>query len=89
MKPEIFHIPGALRIERQRHREGPPLVYVAWKPNQAQSFTDTKALLKFCAWPKSTPTGQELRDWLESFKAPVAKVEEAEINPVADTKMVT
>ena len=30
------------------------------------SFTDTKALLAFAGWPKSTPTGQELRAWIDS-----------------------
>ena len=33
----------------------------------AQTFTDEKALLKFAAYPKSTPTGVELREWLRSF----------------------
>ena len=55
MKPEVFFTPGALRVERQTPREGPSPVYVAWKPHTAATFTDTKALLKFAAWPKSTP----------------------------------
>ena len=86
MKPAIFHIPGGLRIERQRHKEGPPIVYIAWKPHRSQSFTDTKALLRFAAWPKSTPTGVELREWLESFQVTLDKVEEPD--PTADTKRI-
>ena len=87
MKPAIFHVPGSVRIERQRHKEGPPVVFIAWKPNCSQSFTDTKALLRFAAWPRSTVTGQELRAWLESFDAVLDKVEE--VNPTADTKQIT
>ena len=30
-------------------------------------FTEPTALLKFVRWPKSTPTGQALREWLASF----------------------
>ena len=45
-------------------------------------FTDPKALLKFVRWPKSTPTGQALRDWLEFWDVP-------EVEPQAETKMVT
>ena len=68
-------------------------------------FTDTKALLKFVRWPKGTPTGQALRDWLASFEqkeeAPTPKLDMAKIktegfgpeahddDPTANTKMVT
>ena len=45
-------------------------------------FTDPKALLKFVRWPKSTPTGQALRDWLEFMDVP-------EVEPQTETKMVT
>ena len=31
------------------------------------SFTDTKRLLAFIRWPKSTPTGTAIREWLASF----------------------
>ena len=67
MKRALFHKPGSLMVEYQEHREGPTPIYVAWKPNTAKSFTEIKPLLKFCAWPKSTPTGVELREWLEQF----------------------
>ena len=66
MRSQQFYRPGSLLIERQIHREGPRIVWVCWKPNSAMSFTDTKALLAFAGWPKSTPTGQELRAWIDS-----------------------
>ena len=67
MKPAQFHVPNALFVERSLRREGPSPVYVAWKPHTSRLFYDKKNLLKFCAWPKSLPTGQALRDWLDSF----------------------
>ena len=33
----------------------------------ARPFTDPKAILKWVKWPKSTPTGDALREWLASF----------------------
>lgn len=67
MKPAQFHVPNALFVERSLRREGPSPVYIAWKPHTSRLFYDRKNLLKFCAWPKSLPTGQALRDWLDSF----------------------
>ena len=48
-------------------REGPPVVYICKSGPTAMSFTDTKKLLAFIRWPKSTPTGQQIREWLASF----------------------
>ncbi len=45
-------------------------------------FTETEKLLKFVRWPKSTPTGKELREWLNHCGAP-------EVEPQALTKLVT
>ena len=87
MKRAQFCKPGSLIVEYQEHREGPTPVWVAWKPGISQSFTDTKALLKFAAWPKSTPTGVELREWIEAQKCVV--VEQSESDPTADTKVIT
>ena len=105
MKPEVFFTRGALRVERQTPREGPSPVYVAWKPHTAATFTNEKALLKFAAWPKSTPTGAALRDWLVKFQGATpteAKLDVArmkaegfgpeahdEPDPTTNTKMVT
>ena len=35
-------------------------------------FTDPEKLLKFVRWPKSTPTGAALRDWLAALSDPVS-----------------
>ena len=103
MKRAQFFKPGSIFIERQEPREGPTPVFICWKPHVSQTFTDEKALLKFAAYPKSTPTGVDLREWLRSFDGiPVEKPEldtvriqtegfgpEAHDDPTANTKMVT
>ena len=81
MKAERF-CAGSLFIERVQMREGPPVVYICKSGVVAKSFTDAQELLAFIRWPKSTPTGQKIREWLDQWDEP-------EINPQADTKMVT
>lgn len=81
MKSQQFYRPGSLLIERQVHREGPHVVWICWKPNSAMSFTDTKALLAFAGWPKSTPTGQELRAWIDSVDQPVTDMSDPSATP--------
>ena len=66
MKRAQFFKPGSIFIERQVSRRSLP-VFICWKPETSQTFTDEKALPKFAAWPCSTPTGTELREWLRSF----------------------
>ena len=63
MKSERF-VAGQLWIERNRRREGPPVVYTVMSGKSARPFTDTKAILKWVKWPKGTPTGDALRDCL-------------------------
>ena len=65
MKLDFFTAPG-LRIQRQCDKWNGPM-YLAWKPNVSMCFRDRKALLKFCSWPPKTPTGDRLREWLNSF----------------------
>ena len=67
MKPDYFTA-GGLWIERRRNKEGPPVTYTVWKTNTARIFTDVKKAIKFAAYPASTPTGQELREWFKSFE---------------------
>ena len=81
MKSERF-VAGQLWIEATKHREGPPLVYVCRSGKSSKLFTDPAKLLKFVRWPKSTPTGQALREWLDHWDVP-------EVEPQAETKMVT
>ena len=67
MKSGDRFVAGQLWIERNRRREGPPIVYTVLSGNSARPFTDTKAILKWVKWPKGTPTGDALREWLASF----------------------
>ena len=64
MKRSQFLKPGSLLIEYQEHRRTVARIRGV-APKTAQSFTDRSSLLKFCAWPASTPTGRELRDWID------------------------
>lgn len=73
MKQDTFIAKG-LRITRQYDRWNGPL-YLAWKPDVSMAFRDAKELLRFCAWPIKTPTGDALRQWIKSF---------ADNEPVAD-----
>ena len=63
------------------------ITYTVWKPNTSRIFTDVKKAIKFAAYPASTPTGQELREWFKSFdvKVPVQTKDE----PNDNTKMIT
>ena len=104
MKSERFTA-GQLWIERNRRREGPPVVYTVLCGKSARPFTDPKAILKWVKWPKGTPTGDALREWLASFEkkaeAPAPELDMAKIkaegfgpeahddDPTANTKMVT
>ena len=104
MKSERFTA-GQLWIERNRRREGPSLVYTVMSGKTAKLFTDSKAILKFVKWPKGTPTGDNLREWLASFEqkpqTPAPELDMAKIkaegfgpeahgeDPTTNTKMVT
>ena len=101
MKTDLFYIPGSLRVERIKMREGPTPVFICWKPDTSQTFVERKALLKFVAWPKSTPTGVALREWLDSLEEAAAPAssegvveqswgpEAHEPEPQEQTRMVT
>ena len=86
MKPDYFTA-GGLWIERRRNKEGPPVTYTIWKPNTSRIFTDVKKAIKFAAYPASTPTGQELRQWFKSFDVVVP--EQIKDEPNDQTKMIT
>ena len=57
-------------------------MFIAWKPNTSQSFTERKPLLKFAAWPASTPTGRRLRDWLDELAAAPAEAPELDMDRI-------
>ena len=101
MKSDRFTA-GQLFIERTKHREGPPIVYTVSNGLTSRLFTDNKRMLAFIRWPKGTPTGTAIREWLASFEEkPLAPAPEAdkdalinvlfekEPDPTANTKMVT
>jgi hypothetical protein len=87
MKRIQFYKPGSVFIEYQTRSEGPSPVWVCWKPGTSQGFTDVKALLKFAGWPKSTPTGVALREWLNTLpldvRATKAKEDAASLEKVS------
>lgn len=66
MKPEVFQRPSVL-VERHRLREGPPVHYVCWRPHTSVFCADRLSVIRFFKWPKSTPTGDALREWLDQF----------------------
>ena len=81
-----------LWIERCRRREGPKVTYTVYAKNSSRTFTDHKAILKHVKWPKGTPTGDALREWLQSFEPKVQPEPEkptVEDDPTANTKMIT
>tara|TARA_R100000315_G_C5230208_1_gene141237 strand:- start:1409 stop:1714 length:306 start_codon:yes stop_codon:yes gene_type:complete len=101
MKSDRFTA-GQLFIERTKHREGPPIVYTVSNGLTSRLFTDNKRMLAFIRWPKGTPTGTAIREWLASFDekphAPAPEADkdalinvlfEKEPDPTANTKMVT
>ena len=76
MKRLQFYKPGSVFIEYQTPSEGPSPVWVCWKPNSSQGFTDVKALLRFAGWPRSTPTGVALREWLENLPPDIRAIKQ-------------
>jgi len=80
MKSERF-VAGQLWIERKKNREGPPISYTVMKGISSMGFTDKSDVLKFICWPKGTPTGDSVREWLASFddsaEAPASGVDMA------------
>ena len=68
--PEIKFTAGAgLYIEhRTNKKEGPRVYYVVRSCHKSMLFTDKTALFKWVKWPKSTPTGVLLREWLDEWK---------------------
>jgi hypothetical protein len=104
MKSERF-VAGQLWIERKKNREGPPISYTVMKGLSSMGFTDKKEVLRFIRWPKGTPTGDSVREWLASFddktSEPAPGLDMAQLakegfgpeahddDPTANTKMVT
>lgn len=75
MKDDKFIVPNSVGIWRLRQREGPPICYIVHRMDRytTRAFNDAKSALKFVNWPKSTPTGQLIRDWFDQFTEDDAK----------------
>lgn len=75
MKDDKFIVPNSVGIWRLRQREGPPICYIVHRMDRytTRAFNDAKSALKFVSWPKSTPTGQLIRDWFDQFTEDDAK----------------
>lgn len=85
MKRDAF-VAGGLRIETSRDWDG--RWYVAWKPDASMYFRDRKQLLKFCAWPPKTPTGDALRSWLSSMEQMDAERVSGKVEPLTSEPLV-
>ena len=59
--------------------------YIAWQPNTSRGFNDRKELLRWINWPPKTPTGDELRSWLDGLEQ--ASPTELEAAPVGDANV--
>ena len=57
--------------------------FVAWQPNESRGFNDRKSLLRWLSWPIKTPTGDELRAWLDDLDATPTPA----TTPVGDAKV--
>jgi hypothetical protein len=66
MKRCRFSSPGIL-IDADLDLSG--RYFTTWRPHVSQHFRDSKALLRWMAWPPKTPTGDALRQWLEEVRA--------------------
>lgn len=88
MKRDVFAVPG-LSIERQWDRWNGAL-FIAWKPHVSMCFRDRKQLLKFIAWPTKTPTGDRIREWLDSFEKEQPPVDDTQPKPeLSDEHLAT
>ena len=68
--PESTFTAGAgLYIEHRTNKhESPRVYYVVRSCHSSMLFTDKTALIKWVKWPKSTPSGVRLREWLDEWE---------------------
>lgn len=60
--------------------------WTAWKPDTSCAFRDTKALVRWIAWPPKTPTGDAIRAWINDIVAADAQRHEP-VQPVGDAQV--
>ena len=71
--PDAFVVAGSLGVWRLKYKEGPKFAYVIHHGKTTQFASSAKEALLIIKWPKSTPTGQALREWFEQFAEQDAK----------------
>lgn len=86
MKRERLHARG-LCIETGRDWNG--RWFIAWKPDVSQLFRDTRAMLRWLAWPVKTPTGDSIRSWIASLEAADAEREVGAVEPAREEVLAT
>jgi len=78
-----FRRADALRVTYRKSREGPPS-YLVWVPHASFICLTAADVLKAVKWPRYTPTGLALREWLDAQEgvsvstlqpAPLTKIE--------------
>ena len=83
MASKEFTRANALRVTYRKPREGPPS-YLVWEPHKSYICLRSSDVLKAVKWPKYTPTGAALREWMNDQEgitvsalqpAPLTKIE--------------
>ena len=83
MTESTFTAGAGLYIEhRTNKKEGSRIYYVVRSCHSSMLFTDKTALLRWVKWPKSTPSGARLREWLDEW-------EQADSPVPAETEVTT
>ena len=59
-----FKRANALSVTYRKPREGPPS-YLVWEPHKSYICLTKAEVLKAVKWPKYTPTGAALREWMD------------------------
>lgn len=88
MKAETFKAPGLIVVRQWDRWNG--ALFIAWKPNVSMAFRERKLLLKFVGWPAKTPTGDQFREWLNSFDVNETVVDDPQpVLPLTDELLAT
>ena len=67
MASQQFKRGDALWVTYRKPREGPPS-YLVYEPHASFICMTGSDVLKAVKWPKYTPTGAALREWLETIE---------------------
>ena len=67
MKTSEFRRSDALLVRYRKPREG-PASYLVYEPGKSFICMTSKDVLKAVKWPRYTPTGAELRAWMEEVE---------------------